>query len=213
MIGAIGACHLNIKPIKGKEDHMDDYVNASSEYSIILLAVADYDKKFTYIDVENPGSVTLEKAYHSSSLYERMEENARDLFPRLSHHMVGDTVFPLNKHLLVPYDKVTLSRQESMFNSKILKVEALVYDAFKSLKKRFKRLSLMGLNYKSVVKTCCVLHNIIISFPEEKNILTLKEQSESILPYENFNFDNVPQPPSDLTIRKREYVSTLFADS
>nr|CAH7725002.1 unnamed protein product [Callosobruchus chinensis] len=92
--GAIDGKHVNIKapPKSGSE-----FYNYKKTNSIVLMAIADHNYCFTYIDVGANGSASDGGVFKNSSIYRRLEDG---LLP-MDGIIVGDAAFPLKSYLLL----------------------------------------------------------------------------------------------------------------
>lgn len=80
------------------ENHAS-YVNRKSFHSVILQAVCDEKREFTHCYDGAVGSVHDACVFRRSNLLEEM--NVMELLEY--HHLLGDSAYPLSKHVLVPY--------------------------------------------------------------------------------------------------------------
>ncbi|XP_047135300.1 putative nuclease HARBI1 [Hydra vulgaris] len=105
----IGAVDGRLIPISAPRDQAISYYNYKGWYSIVLFAVVDCRYRFTYISVGSPGrnndSYILQnsslKATLESHLFEECCKELGDSFVPLC--LIGDSAFPLTRHLLKPY--------------------------------------------------------------------------------------------------------------
>lgn len=105
-IGSVDGCHIEIQPPK---EQSFAYFNYKSFNSIVLLAVCDYNYKFSYINVGSPGRNNDAFIYNNSSVKRTMEtypiykEMARQLSNKaVPVCLIGDSAFPLSVHLMKP---------------------------------------------------------------------------------------------------------------
>ena len=73
-----------------------------------VLAVADYNYCFTYIDVDCNVIVSDGGVFQNCSLYTSLENG---LLPE-GYRLVGDDAFPLKTYLTKPYNSVPLTQEE-----------------------------------------------------------------------------------------------------
>ncbi|XP_012554397.2 uncharacterized protein LOC105843500 isoform X3 [Hydra vulgaris] len=105
-VGAVDGCHI---PISAPKDQATSYYNYKGWYSIVLFAVVDSRYRFIYTSVGSPGRNNDSYILQNSFLKEILESNLFDkcckelgdsLVPLC---LIGDSAFPLTRHLLKPY--------------------------------------------------------------------------------------------------------------
>lgn len=172
VVGALDGCHINIKAPSSTQA---DYVDRTQKHSVILIAVCLPDKSFSYIQVGFPGSAHDSRVLKSTSLYKKIQNGDPNYFPSSQYHIVGDSAFGVQKHLMVPFkNSGNLSQAQIRFNTKLSKARVTIENAFGFLKGRFRRLKHVDADIAripKIIKACCVLHNISITQPDEINIL------------------------------------------
>ena len=172
VVGALDGCHINIK---APSPTQADYVDRTQKHSVILLAVCLPNKSFSYIQVGFPGSAHDSRVLKSTSLYKKIQNGDPNYFPSPQYHIVGDSAFGVQKHLMVPFkNSRNLSQAQILFNAKLSKARVTIENAFGFLKGRFRRLKHVDADIAripKIIKACCVLHNISVTQPDEINIL------------------------------------------
>nr|CAI5817973.1 unnamed protein product [Callosobruchus analis] len=154
--GAIDGKHVNIKapPKSGSE-----FYNYKKTNSIVLMAIANHNYCFTYIDVGANGSASDGGVFKNSSIYRRLEDG---LLP-MDGIIVGDAAFPLKSYLLKPYPGSQLSTSEKIFNYRLSRARRIVENAFGILVSRFRVFENAiptSLNtVDAIVCASCALHN------------------------------------------------------
>ena len=87
--------------------------------------------------------------------------------PSPQYHIVGDSAFGVQKHLMVPFkNSGNLSQAQILFNIKLSKARVTIENAFGFLKGRFRRLKHVDADIAripKIIKACCVLHNISVT--------------------------------------------------
>lgn len=154
--GAIDGKHI---VLKAPFDAGSYYFNYKHQNSIVLMAVADDDYCFQYIDIGCNGRVSDGGVFRNCNLSNALENNA---LPD-NHLLVGDAAFPLKKYLLKPYGGQQLSEKEKIFNYRLSRVRRIVENCFGILVSRFrifeKPLPFSPEKVEKIVKACCALHN------------------------------------------------------
>jgi hypothetical protein len=158
--GAIDGKHIqNKRP----PDSVSDYYNYLGTYSVILMALVDYDYKFLYIDVGTNGRANDGSVFKLSTLNTAMTHNLLN-FPQ-GFLIVGDDAFPLREDLLKPYSRRNLSREERIFNYRLSRARRVSENAFGILASRFRvflkpiELQLSTGTVDLVIKSACTIHN------------------------------------------------------
>nr|XP_047139119.1 protein ALP1-like [Hydra vulgaris] len=167
-VGAVNGCHI---PISAPKDQAISYYNYKGWYSIVLFAVVDSRYRFIYTSVGLPGRNNDSYILQNSSLKEILESNLFDkcckelgdsLVPLC---LIGDSAFPLTRHLLKPYpENLELSEIQKNFNKILCGARRVVENAFGRVKARFrvicKRME-CDINFATrIVNACVTLHNI-----------------------------------------------------
>ncbi|XP_047143521.2 uncharacterized protein LOC105848670 isoform X3 [Hydra vulgaris] len=167
-VGAVDGCHI---PISAPKDQATSYYNYKGWHSIVLFAVVDSRYRFIYTSVGSPGRNNDSYILQNSSLKEILESNLFDkcckelgdsLVPLC---LIGDSAFPLTRHLLKPYpENLELSEIQKNFNKILCGARRVVENAFGRVKARFrvicKRME-CDINFATrIVNACVTLHNI-----------------------------------------------------
>lgn len=202
-VGALDGCHLEVCPPK---DHDSDYHNYKGWYSTILLAVADHAYRFLYTNVGSPGR------NHDSAVFQRSRLPgvlAGDLFRSEAKTFEGisvgpvllaDQAFPLQCHMMKPFPQPgSVGSPTRAFNYRLSSARRVVENAFGRLKARFRILH-KGLesdieSVNTIVRACCVLHNICEQLNDrcEKNWLDTVQSDDKNRP-QPVRFTSVEEP-------------------
>ncbi|XP_037951571.1 uncharacterized protein LOC119682257 [Teleopsis dalmanni] len=195
--GAIGGCHIEIKPTK--KDALD-YFNYKGWYSMVLLALVDCRHQFMYINVGAPGRCNDSSVFEKSSLKKFLEspllKNKSEYISgkRVPVVCVADSAFRFSTSIMKPYPVSTTNEQyKNKFNYQLLRARRVVEKAFDHLKARFSRVG-KGLdnnvnNAALIIKCCCVLHNFLNEHNDFINTKWQYVQKE----YESKNYRLQPQ--------------------
>lgn len=182
--GAIDGCHIEVNPPKHEAV---DYYNFKGWYSTVLFASVDYRYRFTYINVGSPGRCNDSTLFENSLLKLQHEQNA--IFKENSQKilgtdvpvlLIGDSAFKLSNYLMKPFPfSVSQNEREKRFNYHLSKCRIVVESAFGHLKARFRRIG-KGLevhidNAPTIIKACCMLHNICNNHSDKINKVWIKE--------------------------------------
>ena len=115
-----------------------EFYNYKGFYSIVLLAIVDYDYKFLVAEVGCQGRISDGGVYRNSSFYSALKENKLNLpdpqplpqssDPYWEFHQdndeipivfVGDDAFPLSEHCMKPYGLKNASDMERVFDYRL----------------------------------------------------------------------------------------------
>ncbi|XP_067302878.1 uncharacterized protein [Pseudorasbora parva] len=174
-IGAIDGAHI---PIIAPQDHHCDYFNCKGWHSIILQGVVDGKGLFWNVFTGLPGSLHDAQVLRLSTLWElashgnHIPADTRNIGGvNVGYYILGDSAYPLQHWLLKPFaDTGRLTAEQQVYNVKISRAHVVVENAFGRLKGRWH--CLMKRNdcavdlVKSMVLTCCALHNLCESHGE-----------------------------------------------
>ncbi|XP_055622830.1 putative nuclease HARBI1, partial [Toxorhynchites rutilus septentrionalis] len=166
---AIDGCHIEVKVPKNEAT---DYYNFKGWHSVILFAAVDHRYRFTYINVGVPGRSNDSTIFENSKLkkvhctnetfkaHSKLIEGV--VVPIL---LIGDSAFRLSNQVMKPFlFSVDQPEHEKLFNYHLSACRRVVENAFGHLKARFRRIG-KGLevdlnNVNTIIKTCCILHNL-----------------------------------------------------
>ncbi|XP_057681077.1 uncharacterized protein LOC130909040 [Corythoichthys intestinalis] len=194
-IGAVDGSHI---PILAPQQYHTEYFNRKGWYSIVLQAVVDGRGLIWNAYTGQPGSLHDARVLRLSALWELAERGR--VFSQeymsvggqnVGYYIIGDAAYPLKSWLMKPFaDTGALTKEEQTFNVKTSRARVVVEHAFGRLKGRWrclqKRNDCSLERIKSMVLTCCVLHNLC----ESHNEMWREEWSEPLPP------DSLVQPPA-----------------
>ena len=185
--GAADGKHIAI--VKPKHSGSDFY-NYKGFYSIVLMALVDYDYKFLAIDVGVQGRISDGGVFKNSALYRALENNTLQLpSPRplpllndsfynyqddtpLPFVFVGDDAFQLTKYCMKPYGRKNITDDQRIFDYRLSRKRRVTENAFGIWVNRFRvfsvRNNLKVQNVSPVVLASVVLHNML----REKSVET-----------------------------------------
>uniref|UniRef100_A0A1A8CC85 Zgc:113227 n=1 Tax=Nothobranchius kadleci TaxID=1051664 RepID=A0A1A8CC85_NOTKA len=174
-VGAIDGSHI---PIIAPRTFHTDYFNRKGWHSLILQAVVDGKGLFWNVFAGLPGSMHDARVLRLSSIWHLASRG--NLFPDHSiqiagvdfgYCILGDSAYPLQDWLLKPFtDTGRLTEQQLLFNKKFSRARVVVENAFGRLKGRWR--CLLKRNdcdvslVRSMILTCCALHNLCESHGE-----------------------------------------------
>ena len=132
-----------------------EFYNYEGFFSIVLLAIVDYDYKFIFADVGCQRRISDSEVYRNGffiKLRKRIYQNFRQInlcqFLTIRtttakilsqwHAFLTDVAFPLGKHCLKPYSESYLTPIKRIFNYRLSKVRRVTENAFGILTNRFR---------------------------------------------------------------------------
>uniref|UniRef100_A0A336KVR8 CSON015547 protein n=1 Tax=Culicoides sonorensis TaxID=179676 RepID=A0A336KVR8_CULSO len=143
------------------------YFNYKKSHSIVLMAIADAEYKFTYIDVgvngrHSDGGVFKNCSFAKAMNYNQLNIPASKELPgrhtKVPYVLVGDDAFAMQKHLLKPYTArnlsvINLSRRiiENVFG-----IMSAIFRVFRS------PILLSPDKACKITKACAALHNFLM---------------------------------------------------
>lgn len=171
-IGAIDGKHV---VIEAPPNSGSSYFNYKGTNSIVLLALADANYNFIYIDVGCNGRHSDGGIFKNSTLYKALQEGILNIPPdeplpkrkkSVPYIMLGDDAFALSKNLLKPFPRSRpLNIKQKVFNYRLSRARRVVENSFGILTSRFrifrKPIGLDVDNVDTVVLCACALHNYL----------------------------------------------------
>lgn len=171
-LGAIDGKHIRIEnfPHAGSMNF-----NYKKYYSIVLLAIADADYKFLFVDIGAYGKDCDSSILQNTEFWRKLMNHgleipeARPLTPetgmKVPYVFVADNAFPMNEHILKEFFNHNLSIKQRIFNYRLHRARRYVECAFGILSNKW-RIFHRAINVskpfaKNIIKACCILHNMI----------------------------------------------------
>lgn len=199
-----------------------NFFNMQKFHSIVLMAVADADYKFLYIDVGAYGSEGDGSVFYKTDFGESIVNNTIELPEDV---LIGDRKVPFNKPRGRPFND-----SENIFNYRLSRARRCVENAFGILAAKF-----VCLNHtlhcgperaQRIVSACCILHNFLLNdrttrnaycpagmadHYDENGVLiegTWRAKSQNIV-----GLQNIPQTqmrPNEIAKKNREIFEQFF---
>ncbi|KAG8239271.1 hypothetical protein J437_LFUL019151 [Ladona fulva] len=172
-LGAIDGKHVRIvKPAFSGSN----FFNYKKYFSIVLMAIADADYCFTYVDVgaygkDNDSNVlkntNIGKQIYSGNLkVPEAKPLSHSLIDQpVPYVFVADEAFALSKNVMRPFPSKGQTTERRIFNYRLTRARRFVECAFGIMSNKWRILH-RPLDVKielasAVVKTCCILHNFV----------------------------------------------------
>ncbi|KAK3917403.1 Putative nuclease [Frankliniella fusca] len=167
-VGALDGKHCFVQkfPMRGSECY-----NYKFGHSLILFAVCDAKYKFIVVDAgargrESDGGVfersEFGRLFSSRQLQLPPPQYNEDLRCNLSYVFAGDNAFPLDVHLMTPFER-NLQPEEIVFNYRLSRARRVVENAFGILAARFRifRCNIVGSEtlVQNIILATTALHN------------------------------------------------------
>lgn len=151
------------------------YYNYKGTHSIVLMAIADAQYKFIYVDVGCNGRVSDGGVFNKSTFAHAMNNGKLNLPPAsplpgremcVPFVLVADDAFALRANVMKPYPGRALSGHQRIFNYRLSRARRVVENAFGILSARFRvfrgAIQLDANKTKRITLACCALHNFLI---------------------------------------------------
>lgn len=172
------------------------------------------DSKFRFLDafVGYPGRCHDASVWRSSPLKQALENRRITISP--DYHLLGDSAYPLEINLMVPYrDNGFLTAEQQRFNSSLNSTRVFIEQTFGILKAKFRMLNYVYVKNlplaKHIIMSCIIIHNIILD-NEEFN--TSNIELEQTCTDDNDNANTTSQCTSNIEAKtKRELLTTLIS--
>ena len=171
-IGSVDGKHIRVQKFR-RSGSMN--LNYKHFFSIVLMAIADSDYKFIYVDVGAYGKDCDSSVFKETVFWRKLCDGSLDIpKPSKTHPMysedmpyvlVADEAFALHDNLLRPFGGHNLSVKKRIFNYRLSRARRYVECTFGILSNKW-RIFHRSLNVsksfaKEIVKACVVLHNIV----------------------------------------------------
>lgn len=164
------------------------FFNYKKFFSIVLQAVCDANYRFSVVEVGGYGRQSDGGTFQSSALFKLLSKKQLNIpteqcLPHTEISMpfvfIADEAYPLQENLLKPYSRQTLNPERLYFNQRLSRARKTIECSFGILYAKWRILSkAIETDEKTadiLIKTICVLHNIIIDtegFERHLNIIT-----------------------------------------
>lgn len=152
------------------------YYNYKQYFSQVLLAVADAQACFVWLDVGDYGRNADAGVFTHSSFGKALQGNQLNMpsvfqiatdveTTELPYVFVADEAFPLKPNLMRPFPRRALDREKRIFNFRLTRARKTVEMAFGILASKFRvfqtAINLAPDTVPQVVRAACVLHNFV----------------------------------------------------
>ncbi|XP_056120075.1 uncharacterized protein LOC130097301 [Rhinichthys klamathensis goyatoka] len=173
------------------------YFNYKGTFSIVLLALADAEYRFTFLQVGDFGRTSDGGVYSGSALGRAMEAKKLSVpadcpLPGsgaqgpMPYTMVGDAAFPLKTYMMRPFPGKQIPQWRRMFNYRLSRARMVIECAFGILSSRWRvlhtKMNVKPSNADSVVTAACILHNYLLNPSENQRWLEESEERGEVLP-------------------------------
>lgn len=204
-ISAIDGKHMKMK---APDKSGSLFFNYKKGFSMILMAAANHNCEFTWVDFGAHGGES-DGGFFSRSEFGQDFEQGESNIPQESiilpgtnttipHYFVGDDAFKLQRNLLKPFKGNNLTEEQKIFNYRLSRGRRCVESAFGILVMRWRIFEIaLGVRpfqmYRLVMAALC-LHNFLSSLGEtdEKIEEFKKRQEERVEDEENTGGDVEP---------------------
>ena len=179
-IGAADGKHI---PILHPKDSGSDFYNYKGFFSIVLLAIVDYDYKFLFVDVGCQGRISDGGIYRNSSFKKALDQGHLNLpdpapLPASSDPLwmhdennpvpyvfVADDAFPLGQNCMKPYPQSNLTDRKRIFNYRLSRFRRISENVFGIWSSRFRvfstTMALAPEKAATITLSTIALHNML----------------------------------------------------
>lgn len=171
-LGAIDGKHI---VIQSPQHSGTEFYNYKGTYSIVLLAVADANYCFTYVDVGCQGRISDGGVFRNSSFFHKLENKQLNLpqdasLPNqnnpIPYAFEADDAFALTVNMMKPYAGVyNKGTKERIFNYRLSRARRIIENVFGIMSAIFrvfrKPILLSPEKTTNIVMTCVLLHNYL----------------------------------------------------
>ncbi|XP_045477279.1 protein ANTAGONIST OF LIKE HETEROCHROMATIN PROTEIN 1-like [Harmonia axyridis] len=135
-LGAIDGKHVRLRKPKMSGSLFYNYKHF---FSIVLLAIADSNYNFIYIDVGDFGKESDSTIFQRSSFNRKLEENTLNIprpqplpgtATRMPYTFIGDEAFSLSPNSMRPFSGKVLSEKKRIFNYRLSRARRNVESTF-----------------------------------------------------------------------------------
>nr|CAI5850903.1 unnamed protein product [Callosobruchus analis] len=131
-LGAVDGKHVRIRKPKMSGSLFHNYKNY---FSVVLLAIADSNYEFIYIDVGAFGKDSDKKWKITIYIFQKVPGTE---MPNIPLMFIGDEAFSLSKHAMRPFSGKVLSEKKRIFNYRLSRARRNVESAFGILSNKWK---------------------------------------------------------------------------
>ena len=167
-LGAVDGTHI---PIKASLIHHTDYFNRKLYHSIILQAICDSECRITDVFAGWPGRAHDSRVFGRSKIGQRVTNGTLVVGDTLNTEgqiiqpfLIGDSAYPLCKHLMKDYAGCKLPPEKEYFNYRLNRARIQIERTVGYLKGRWRcLLHPLKCDINNVVlhvTASCILHNI-----------------------------------------------------
>lgn len=191
-IGALDGKHVVVKAPKNAGTQ---YFNYKKTHSIVLMALADGEYKFTFIDVGASGRCSDGGVFNNSSLANAFATNSLNIPPAkplpgraisIPYFIVADDAFALKPYVMKPISSRQLSMIEKVYNYRVSRARRIVENVFGIASARFrvlrKTIELQPDKVEKIVLAVCALHNFLMMRQSSRRVYVANEDMDREMP-------------------------------
>ncbi len=219
-VGAIDGKHITLI---APNNAGSMFYNYKGTHSIVLMAVADANLRFSYIDVGAYGRSSDGGIFSSCSFGEALvngelgfpaDEKVPNVLdgPELPYVFVADEAFPLDKHIMRPFPGRGMTHKQRVFNYRQSRARRVVECSFGILAARWRvfhtKIAIHPKRAIKVVKAACVLHNFL-----QKNTTSQTLATDTACPDQMQDIAHVGYRGTNDAIWVREMFADHFHDN
>ena len=175
-LGALDGKHVQIVP---PPNCGSLYYNYKQFNSLVLMALADANYRFIFVDVGSYGRISDGGVFNSCKLAAALDgPNVLNIptdttLPQSNitspYVIVADDAFAMRRHLVKPFPMRNLQYEQRIFNYRLSRARRVVENAFGIMCSKFrlfsKAIPLTPEKVQTVVMAICCLHNFLLRNP------------------------------------------------
>ena len=191
-LGAIDGKHILIQ---APHNSGSLYFNYKGTFSVVLMAIADANLRFIFVDVgsygrNSDGGIFANSKFGKALRDSKLEIPDEEALPGddggalVPYVFVGDEAFPLMKNLMRPFPvgRRNVPQEHLIFNYRLSRARRIVENVFGILAARWRiyhtKIVLQPENVTQVVLATCVLHNFLQSTSTPAEIASMGFENE-----------------------------------
>lgn len=219
-IGSLDGKHIAMRCPKNSGSMNFNYKHT---FSIVLMALADANYKFIYIDVGCKGRISDGGVFNRSTLYTAIENGTLNIpSPRNLPHtnikapfvILADDAFALKTYLLKPFNFRDQDYSQRVFNYRLSRGRRMVESTFGIMASKFRLLrttiEISESNVKLCVLAICALHNWLLTVDANNYLMNDRTIETPDTSNNEANEPNDDRTATDAAKRVREIFKDFF---
>ena len=212
-VGAVDGKHIHIQAPPNSGTY---FYNYKKGFSVVLMAVAGFDCRFTYINVGAYGHQGDSQIFNDSAFYHKLHNNELN-FPepetlpnddegeKIPYFIIGDEAFRHMENLQKGYPNRGLNEEQRIYNYRLSSARRCVENAFGILTQRWelykKPIALSPDKVDACVRATVALHNWLTK-PNDAITAAVLQENRAFTPPRGMS-DLAPTQHRNATVRAK----------